>query len=114
MVLGSIMLIDITDAPRALYSISLRVIIPIVLFTAAFVIVALIFAIRAHRRQPTTGREGLIGEKGTALSDIAPHGMVLVHGEYWKAIAATPITRNTPIVVIAIERMTVTVEPLQS
>ena len=39
--------------------------------------------LRAHRERPMTGREGLIGDEGRAISELAPEGKVAVHGEYW-------------------------------
>ncbi len=105
MTLGSMMLIDVSQAPETLQAISLKVILPVVLFTAAFIIFALTYVIRAHRRQPTTGVEGLVGLTGTAISDINPIGTVQVHGEYWKATARTPIPRGASITVLAVENM---------
>jgi membrane-bound serine protease (ClpP class) len=35
-----------------------------------------------------TGKAGLIGKIGRALSDLDPDGKVLVHGEYWDARSA--------------------------
>ena len=42
-------------------------------------------AIRAHRRQVVTGREGLLGEVAVALTILDPEGTVLLEGERWKA-----------------------------
>jgi membrane-bound serine protease (ClpP class) len=39
----------------------------------------------AHRQRPMTGREGLIGDVGRAIGELAPEGKVAVHGEYWNA-----------------------------
>jgi len=105
MTLGSMMLIDVSQAPETLQAISLKVILPVVLFTAAFIIFALTYVIRAHRRQPTTGAEGLVGLTGTAISEINPIGTVQVHGEYWKATARTPVLRGASITVLAVENM---------
>ena len=105
MTLGSMMLIDVSQAPETLQAISLKVILPVVLFTAAFIIFALTYVIRAHRRQPTTGAEGLVGLTGTAISEINPIGTVQVHGEYWKATARLPIPRGASITVLAVENM---------
>jgi membrane-bound serine protease (ClpP class) len=56
----------------------------VILFSAIF----LFFIgaiIRAHRRRPTTGKEGLIGKTATAQTTLDPTGMVLVEGELWTA-----------------------------
>lgn len=49
------------------------------------------FVFRALRRRPSTGSEGLIGEKGRALSAIFGQGEVFVHGEIWKAVSEEEI-----------------------
>ncbi len=41
--------------------------------------------LQAHRQQPMTGQEGMIGDVGRAIGEIAPEGKVAVHGEYWDA-----------------------------
>jgi len=84
LLLGSLMLINI-QTPMEVVSISLSVIIPVVLFTAAFFAFAFGMAIRAHRKRPTTGIEGMIGERGVALSRLDPDGQVRVRGEIWTA-----------------------------
>ncbi len=38
-------------------------------------------------RKVSTGKEGMIGETGKALTALDPEGMVFVHGEYWKGIS---------------------------
>ncbi|MFC1978903.1 nodulation protein NfeD [Chloroflexota bacterium] len=49
-----------------------------------FVITAII---RAHRRQPATGAEGLINELALAKTALNPVGTVFLHGENWNAIS---------------------------
>jgi membrane-bound serine protease (ClpP class) len=41
--------------------------------------------VRAQRRKPTTGPEGIVGETGEALTGLNPGGQVRVHGEIWTA-----------------------------
>ncbi|MFA4838551.1 MAG: nodulation protein NfeD [Candidatus Neomarinimicrobiota bacterium] len=106
MTLGSMMLIDVNQAPDILRAISLKVILPIVLFTAAFVILAFSMTLKAHRRKPVTGLEGLIGEIGQAITDINKTGTVQVHGEYWQARSDTVLTKGSEVVVLKVERMT--------
>jgi len=49
-----------------------------------FVVTAII---RAHRRQPATGAEGLINELAVAKTMLNPVGTVFLHGENWHAIS---------------------------
>ncbi|MDE3057127.1 MAG: nodulation protein NfeD, partial [Bacteroidota bacterium] len=82
--LGSIMLIN-TEAWFTVAGISLAVIIPTVLLTAAFFIFAIGAGLRAQRRKPTTGSEGIVGESGVTITKLSPHGQVKVQGEIWSA-----------------------------
>jgi len=61
-------------------------IIIIVVFVAAFLFIAIVWGIRAHRNKIAAGREELVGR--TALVEVAlePKGLVLVDGEHWTAI----------------------------
>ncbi len=82
--LGSIMLIN-TESTLGIIKISWQVILVIVLLTVAFFIFAIGFGIKAQRRKPATGIEGIIGEIGDAISDLEPEGQIRVHGEVWNA-----------------------------
>ncbi|HQQ86196.1 MAG TPA: nodulation protein NfeD [Candidatus Marinimicrobia bacterium] len=111
MTLGSLMLIDVNQAPEILEAVSLKVILPIVIFTAAFVIISLTLALKAHKGKPTTGIEGMIGETGQTITDVDKTGMAIVHGEYWKVSSDTPIPKGTEIVVLDVDRMVLKVKP---
>lgn len=81
---GSIMLID-TPPGLEFMQISLTVILTITACTTAFFLFVIGKGIAAMRRQASTGTEGMVGERGVVLEDIAPLGVVAVHGERWKA-----------------------------
>lgn len=103
LLLGSIMLIE---SPAEFMQISFeRFILPVVLVTAGFFLFALTMAVRAHRRRPTTGREGLVGETGVAKTDLKPEGLVEVHGELWNAVAEEEIKAGGTVKVVALEGM---------
>jgi len=57
--------------------------------TAAFLAVAIIWGIRAHRHQASAGREDLIGKTAEALTVMEPKGTVFIQGERWTAISET-------------------------
>jgi membrane-bound serine protease (ClpP class) len=76
-------------------------IVALALATGAFFAFAIGKALAAQRRRPTTGMEGMIGEVGEVRQVLDPAGMVLVHGELWRAVA-----EGRPIA--AGERVTVT------
>lgn len=98
LLLGSIMLFQ---SPEDYMRVSLSVIIPAVLVSAAFFIFAVTMAIRARLVKPTTGKEGLVGEVGTASTTIAPEGKVSIHGEFWNATSDQPIEKGDRVQVIA-------------
>lgn len=81
-VIGSMMLFD---SPVPAMRVSLGVIVPTALLVAVVTGFLLSRVLRAHRRKPVTGAEGLVGEVGTVIRALAPKGTVAVHGEYWTA-----------------------------
>jgi membrane-bound serine protease (ClpP class) len=105
--LGSLMLFD---SPVPFLRVSLDVIIPVVTTTSACFILVVYLAIKAHRRKPTTGREGLVGEKGIVKSKIDPQGKVFVHGEYWDAVSDEIIPEGTKVKVIEVKDIEIKVK----
>ena len=63
----------------------MELIIFIVILTAAFFIFAISLGIKAQRRKPTTGIEGLVGKIGKAVTNLSPAGEISIHGEFWNA-----------------------------
>jgi len=100
--LGSLMLIE---SPADYMKISLSVIIPAVLVSAAFFIFAITMAVRARMRKPTTGMEGLIGEIGLASTDINPEGKVIIHGEFWNAFSEERIEKGERVEVVDVKNL---------
>ncbi len=109
LILGSIMLIESPAEAEFLRISFLRFILPVVLVSAGFFLFALAMVVRAHRRRPTTGREGLVGEIGVAKTDLSPEGLVEVHGELWSAEAEKEIKAGERIKVAGMAGMKVTV-----
>jgi len=97
--LGSLMLFD---SPAPFLRVSLDIIIPVVAVTSGLLILAISLAIKAQRRKPTTGKEGLLGEIGVAKSTIDPQGKVFIHGEYWDATSDEPIPEGTRVKAIEV------------
>jgi len=103
MTLGSMMLMN-TNAP--FLQISRPIIFAVVGTTAAFFIFALGAVIKAMRRKPSTGQEGLIGEIGVAEDDISStKGKVFIHGEYWNAVSDEKINKGEEVEIIEIKRL---------
>ncbi len=109
LVLGSIMLFN---SPIPFFRISWKVIVAATLGTAAFFIFAMGMALRAQRRKPQTGREGLIGEVGTAMEHFSRgRGQVQVHGEIWNATGDTSIRKGDAVIITRMDGLTIHVEP---
>jgi membrane-bound serine protease (ClpP class) len=94
MVIGSIMLIN-TPIPELRPSLSF--IIPVAIGISLIFIFLIALAIRAHMKKACTGKEGLIGEIGTAQTDIDPEGKVFVHGELWQAESSEKILKGAKV-----------------
>jgi len=65
---------------------------PWLIGTIAFIIAAAMAFIitrvlASHRRQPSTGREELVGKIAVVKAPLAPEGMVLYKGERWTAVS---------------------------
>ncbi|MDD3844990.1 MAG: nodulation protein NfeD [Syntrophorhabdaceae bacterium] len=107
-VIGSVMLVDLPGSPLA---ISFTTILIVAIVSAIFVFGILSFAVRAQLFRVKTGSEGLIGETGTARTNIAVEGKgkVMVHGELWNARSEEPIQEGEEIVVTAVEKLIVKV-----
>jgi len=58
----------------------------IVVFVAAFLFIAIVWGIRAHRNKIAAGREELVGRTASVVVALEPKGLVLVDGERWTAI----------------------------
>jgi membrane-bound serine protease (ClpP class) len=97
--LGSLMLIE---SPTEYMRISLSVIIPAVLVSAAFFIFAVTKAIKARLTKPTTGMEGLVGETGIAATSISPEGKVSIRGEFWNAISDQNVEKGEKVQVVGV------------
>lgn len=69
--------------------------------------------VRTRFATPTVGREWMIGEMGTAVADIGPDGVAEVGGGRWRARTnrATPLKAGDRLRVVAIDGVTLEVEP---
>ncbi len=84
LLLGSLMLINPVSSFDVI-RISWQVIAIVIILTFLFFTFAIGLGIKAQRRKPATGKEGLINETGEAITDLIPEGSIKVHGEIWKA-----------------------------
>jgi membrane-bound serine protease (ClpP class) len=107
--LGSVMLFE---SPVPYLRVSWWVIIPAVVVTTLFFMFAVTLAVRAQRRKPTTGDEGMLGLSGEARTDITvDSGAVFIHGETWQARSLHKIPRGAAVQVVAKDGFVLSVVP---
>lgn len=109
MILGSLMLIK-SDAE--FLQISLAVIIPVVITTAALSLFIVGMGVRALRRAPQTGAEAMVGSVGVAKTALQPDGTLTIHGELWDAVSDQPIEEGASATVLRVEGLTLYVTPV--
>jgi membrane-bound serine protease (ClpP class) len=70
---------------------------------------------RTRFATPTIGREWMIGQMGTAAGNLDPEGTVRLGAATWRARTnrATPIRAGDPVRVVAIDGITLEVEPAE-
>ena len=100
MLLGSLMLIK-TDAP--FLQISWAVMIPVIGLTALLSFAMVGMGVRAMRRRPLTGSEGMVGLVGIAKTALSPRGQIAIRGELWEAMSEEPVEAGRMVEVTAIE-----------
>ena len=69
------------------FRVDMWVVILVAVSVVAFVVVTVIWGIRAHRLQISAGREELIGKTAAVKVALEPKGIVLIQGEQWTAIS---------------------------
>jgi len=59
----------------------------VVVALVAFLAIAIIWGIRAHRHQASAGREDLVGKTAEVKIALGPKGIVFIQGERWTAVS---------------------------
>ena len=108
LVIGSIILID-TDVPGFAVS---RPLIGALALAGSLGLMGIVgIALKARLRPVVSGREQLIGDSGTAVTDVYHEGEVFVHSERWSAVSDSPIRKGQTVVVTGIDGLTLKVRP---
>ena len=98
--LGSVILIK---SPIPELRPSLKFIVPVVLGVSLIFVLLVYLVIKAHRRRALTGKEGLVGETGQALTPIFQAGKVFVHGSIWRAVSDDKIEKGDKVQVVEVQ-----------
>ncbi|MGH9704686.1 MAG: NfeD family protein, partial [Candidatus Acidiferrales bacterium] len=113
MVLGALMLVR---SPLTGMGVSLGAALGVTVPVALIIIFLMRLVLRSRRWKQSTGREQLVGEWGEiteAVTAAAP-GMVLVHGELWRAVAGRDLPRGSRVRVTRVNGLTLHVESHES
>jgi len=111
--LGSIMLIR-TSSLLEFAEISWTVVITSLAVTTFFFVLLIGLGLKAQRKKPETGSEGLIDKIGEAFTPLDPEGTVRVSGELWQAEAASgPIDKGARVRVVQIKDLKLKVEQVK-
>ena len=103
LVLGSLILLS---GDGGTMRVSLSVILTAAVVTVLFFAFVIGAGFRALRRKPLTGHEGLLGERGVALTELGGReGRIFVHGENWAAESDERIEEGAPVVVDRVDGM---------
>ncbi len=111
-VLGGLMLVD---SPGGMLRVSATVVVPVALATAAITVFLVGSVVKAMRGRVQTGVEGMLGSEALAHEAFVPaegryHGMILTHGELWKAISAAPVAQGDAVEITGRDGLTLFVE----
>ena len=108
MVLGAMMLVEGPPELRIRFTTALSTAVPFAVITMFL----LTLVVRARRNKVATGVDALLQEVAVARTPLAPRGKVFLHGEYWDAVSSGPVEAGGHVRVVAIEGLTLQVEPV--
>jgi membrane-bound serine protease (ClpP class) len=110
LILGSLLLFDSPDpALRVSWSVMIPTLTIICLFFAG--IIALV--LKAQMRKKLTGKEGMIGEEGKAVTDVYETGKVFIKGEYWNASSDKPVEKGMRVRISKVEGLIIKIEEIK-
>ncbi|HEY2350678.1 MAG TPA: nodulation protein NfeD [Puia sp.] len=112
LLMGSLMLIR-PDSNLEFGHISRVLIITVVTLSAGFFLFVIGMGLKAQRRKPLTGIEGMLGEIGETLDPLNPSGRVTVRGEIWNAVSVTgDLKKGEKVRVMEVKDLTLHVEQI--
>lgn len=103
-------LLELLGALLRLFGLGQNAIFPAVGLLIVFFLFALPVGLAAQSRPVSTGQQGMVGERGTAVTDVAPTGRVFVHSEYWNAVADEPVPAGSGVEVESVSGMVLKVK----
>lgn len=109
MFLGSMLLFDSADP---MMRVSKSLVLSLSLTTAGITFIIVQAVLRSHRKKILSGKEGLVGQKGSVIKSIPlnQEGKVFVHGEIWNAVSDGKLEKGDKITVMQVDGMTLKVQ----
>ncbi len=107
LVMGSLLLFD---SPDPALRVSLKVMIPALIVISLFFAGVMSLVLKAQMRKRQSGREGMIGAEGQAVTDVHEMGKVFVHGEYWNAWSDRAVEKGKKVRVVAVAALKLKIE----
>jgi membrane-bound serine protease (ClpP class) len=94
-------------------TVSLGLVVPVAIATAAVMLFLGRLALQAQRQRPATGIETMVGQLGRARTSVSPDsvGQIDIHGEIWRALGSVPMEAGQPVRVREVNGLTLLVEP---
>ena len=107
LVMGSLLLFD---SPDPALRVSLKVMIPALVVISLFFAGVMSLVMKAQMRKRQSGREGMVGDEGEAVTDIHETGKVFVHGEYWNAWSERAVEKGKKVRVVQVQGLKLKIE----
>jgi membrane-bound serine protease (ClpP class) len=107
LVMGSLLLFD---SPDPALRVSFKVMIPALGVISLFFAGVISLVLKAQMRKHQSGREGMVGDEGEAVTDIHETGKAFVHGEYWNAWSERRVERGKRVRVVQVEGLKLKIE----
>ncbi|MBN1336998.1 MAG: nodulation protein NfeD [Deltaproteobacteria bacterium] len=108
LVTGAILLFDVEGFDLR---ISLATIATVAGLAAGIVLLVAFLVLKAHRRRPRTGAEGLAGARAVVTQGGTRGGWVRAEGEIWQATWSGTLEPGTLVRVVSVDHLTLFVEP---
>jgi membrane-bound serine protease (ClpP class) len=111
MIAGAMMLVP---GPIPQLRIQFMTTVAVTLPVAAITVFLVRLVYLSYQKKSVTGRESMVGELGIARTDIAGHGKVFVHGEYWNAASDNPIPNGSRVRITKVQGLKIHVEQVET
>jgi len=114
MLLGALMLVH---SPITGGGVSPAIALAVTIPVALIVIFLMRLVLRSYRWKQATGAEQLVGAVGEVtepVESVGAKGMVMIHGELWRAVASEAIAKGTQVRVNRVQGLTLFVEPVRA